>query len=90
MPNEEKQQTKWGSIQNKLLEEAKFLARGTKVIIDASILPIDCEVEGRYGSRKMYMIRTVNFGMVYVSPIQLINICRKLEQAKYENVTVEL
>lgn len=83
-------QTKWRETAKKELETAKYLKKGTKVIVDAKIVPRETTVEGRYGKRKMYIVNTMDYGLIYVSQIQLVHIADVLEGSKFHNVTVEL
>lgn len=86
----EKIQQKWETASTKVLETPKFLKQGTKVIVNATVMPRKTEVEGRYGKREVYIIDTSDYGLVYVNGLQLVHIVEVLQTAKFENVTVEL
>lgn len=73
----------------------KFVKRGTIVMVDGRIGPLEVMVKGRYGERNMWIIYTKEFGLVYVSSLQLMHIAEVLEAVPdnkgYEDfVSVEL
>ena len=81
---------KWKTRAKKEFETPKWLKRGTKVIVEASYAPTDTQIEGQYGKRKVYVIKVKEFGLIYISSVQFLHVCEILEQANFENVTVEL
>lgn len=82
--------TKWIKTKEQILTTAKWIKRGTKVIVVAGSEPKETTVEGQFGKRSVYMIETRNYGLIYVNPLQLIEIVQALEMAEFQNVTVEL
>ena len=71
-------------------ETPKFLRKETMVIVDASFSPKDTTVEGKFGKRKMNIINTTDYGLIYISDTQLMKIVDSLRAANFENVTVTL
>lgn len=82
--------TKWMKTQKEILATPKWLKRETKVIVIASAEPVKRSIEGRYGPREVYMVDTVDYGLIYVSPLQLVKIVDALRRSEYKNTTVEL
>jgi hypothetical protein len=77
------------TTQMKLLTTAKFVKQGTKLRVRPQV-PKDVEVEGRFGKRKMYIIDTQDFGLVYVTPLQFLHICEVFNGDYSQPVTVEI
>ena len=82
-------QTTWEIASNKVLTTPKFVRRGTKVLV-RPVDPQEIEVDGRFGKRQMYIIETVENGLVLVSPMQLVKIARVFNGDFTSAVTVEL
>jgi len=82
-------QVMWEKYKKDVLGTPKFLRKGTKILVKPTS-PIKKQVEGRYGPRDMYIVETVENGLVFVSPMQLVAIAKAFD-GKYESaVTVEL
>jgi len=65
-------------------------ASTTRLAKVATTNPMKKQVEGRFGPREMYIVETVENGLVFVSPMQLVAIARAFD-GKYDSaVTVEL
>jgi len=80
----------WAEITDKERSEPKFLARGTKVMVNGKVAPIESVSTGRYGQRKVYILMTQDYGRIFVSPTQLIKISEAFN-GKFDDVlTVEL
>lgn len=73
-----------------MLNTAKWIKKGTKVIIDAKTTPKETTTEGQYGKRSAFIINTIDFGLIYVNPMQLVTIVVQLKANDYKNITVEL
>jgi len=83
------QQTTWETYRKDVLGTPKFLRKGTKVLVKPTP-PRKVKVEGRYGDRDMFIIETVDYGLIYISQLQLVQIADSFN-GKYESaVTVEL
>jgi len=82
-------QTKWMKYRNDVLGTPKFLRKGTKVIVETDA-PEECEIKGQYGKRKMFIIRTKNYGLIYVSQLQLVAIADAFHEDYSSAITVEL
>lgn len=64
----------WKAIEENEREKPKFLKAGNKVTVDFSKEPIRATVDGKFGKREMYIIDTSEYGNVYVSIVQLLQI----------------
>jgi len=82
-------QTTWEIASIKVLMTPKFVKRGTKVLV-RPVDPQETEVDSRFGKRQMYIIETVEHGLVLVSPMQLVKIARAFDGSFESAVTVEL
>ena len=82
-------QTKWIKTTKDILTTPKFLKRGTKVMIEPDA-PIEKEVDGKYGTRTMYMVNTREYGLVFVSALQLVAIAKAFNGDYSSAINVEL
>lgn len=82
-------QTTWEEASKKVLGTPKFVAKGTKVIVEPTE-PVLTQVKGRYGQREMYIVETKGHGLIYVSPMQLVKVARAFNGDYSSAVTVEL
>lgn len=82
--------TTWEKRRKEILETPKFLAKGTKVIIFPKTVPHPIEVEGRFGKRPMYVVESKEYGLIYVSPLQLVKIVEAFDGNFESGMTVEL
>jgi hypothetical protein len=64
----------WKATEEKERDKPKFLKAGNTVTVDLAKEPIRATVDGKFGKREMYIIETVEYGNVYVSPVQLLHI----------------
>lgn len=64
----------WSSIAKKEKDTAKFLRKGTVIMVDPNYTPVKTTVAGRFGERDMYIVNTLEYGLIFVSPIQLMHI----------------
>lgn len=65
----------WKSKADKERETPKFLKAKTMITVDFDEdLAYNPKVAGKYGERPMYIIQTVEYGKIYITPIQLLNI----------------
>lgn len=88
MTKEGTTQTKWEKTYNKEMSTAKFLKAGTRVTIDPKAGdPLETTIDGKYGKRRMFIIATTSHGLVYVSPVQFMNIANALSLTDYQNIT---
>lgn len=85
-----KVQTIWEKASTAVLTSPKFLKRGSKVIVLPQTVPKEVEVEGRYGKHKMFIVETRDYGLIYVSKLQLVKIVEAFNGDYSSGVTVEL
>jgi len=85
----EMSQTKWIKASKGVMDTPKFLKRGTKVMVTPDA-PIEQEVDGKYGKRKMFIINTKEYGLVFVSQLQLVAIAQTFDGNFESAITVEL
>jgi len=83
-------QTKWDKTRNEVLTTAKWLKRGTLILVDAKQEPMETTIDGQWGKRNVYIIGTTDYGLIYVTPVQLVRIAKLLEQHNYKNTTINL
>jgi hypothetical protein len=81
---------KWKTKADAIFETAKFLQHGTKVDVDLGIAPITTTVDGKFGKRKLHIIRTTDAGLVYVNDMQLLHIVQMANGNFKGILTVEL
>lgn len=89
-PEKDNIQTRWKATSEQVMQTAKWLKKGTLVTVDASFAPLLSTIDGQYGKRQVYMINTREYGLIYVSPLQLVRIADQLEESHFKNVTVEI
>ena len=77
----------WKETQTEIFQKAKFLKQGTSVRVVAATLPKEVTIEGKYGKRPMYIIETMEYGLVYVSPLQMAKIVEYLESNNFKTPT---
>lgn len=81
----------WKQQADKERETPKFLRAKTMITVDFSKEPIyHPKVAGKFGERPMYTIETVEYGLVFVSPIQLMHIADVAKGDFKGKMTVEL
>lgn len=80
--------TDWNSIAERERQTAKFLRKGTRVTL-LPTAPQETTIEGKYGKRRMFIVDTVEFGLVYVSPVQFLAISQVYSGGE-NKVSVEL
>jgi len=60
--------SKWKQMIDEEWETPKFLRKGTNVTIDMTHEPKLTEREGKFGRRKLYVVWTLEYGNVLVTP----------------------
>lgn len=81
----------WKQRADKERETAKFLKAGTIITVDFDKdLTYNPKVRGKFGDRPMYIIETKEYGLVFISPIQLLHIQDVAKGDFKGKMTVEL
>jgi hypothetical protein len=88
----DKVKTAWKDRTAKEKSTPKFLKAGTLVMVDPKVAPQQQQVEGKFGKRAMWIIQTKDYGLVYITPVQMIKLGEVLETNDNYNdiVTVAL
>jgi len=67
----------WRQKAQNFKDAPKFLPKAKQIQIYPATPPIETEIDGKWGKRKMYIVDS-NIGLVYVSPMQLQEIDSRL------------
>lgn len=80
----------WKQASEAQAEEPIWLKEGTLIIIDHSFEPEQREIPSDFGgNRKVWVLNTIDNGLIYVSPKKFRKICDALEKVDYqEDITV--
>lgn len=81
---------KWTRGKQEVRNKPKWLKLGTLVIIKPAIAPQEIEIDGKWGPRKVWVLATKEYGLIYVTPLQYVKIAEVVEAANFEDVTVEV
>ena len=63
----------WTVVSESIRKNPKWLKQGTTIIVEAEA-PVRTTVKGKFGDRDAYIIKTTDFGYVYVTPLQVVAI----------------
>ena len=75
MSTKNQEKTVWDIVQTSILNTAKFPRKDTILTILPKPEPTSCMEDGKYGKQKVYVVRSVQLGVIKVSQAQFLKIC---------------